>query len=65
MERFAHLELHLHAGKAFDVGDPGGKVVRVVPRPRLAAVVVVVKVPLDGPDISLGLKSFFRQFITA
>ena len=55
VERFAHLELHRHAGEALDVGDPWRKVVRVVPRPWLAPVVVVVQVPLDGSNVAFSL----------
>ena len=56
MEGFAQLELEVHAGEPLDVRDPGCEVVRVVPGPGLAAVVVVVQVPLDRSDVTLGLK---------
>jgi hypothetical protein len=44
------LEFHLHAGKVAYVRDPRGEVVRIEPGPRHAAVVIVVQVPLDGPN---------------
>ncbi len=46
----AHLEVHPHVGKVADVCDPGREMVGIVPGPGHTPVVVVVQVPLDGPD---------------
>ena len=52
-EGFAHLEGEFHAAKVLDVGDVGGEVVGEKPGPRHATVVVVVEVPLNGPEKSM------------
>jgi len=62
LEGFAQLKLEVHVGEALDVRDPRCEVVRVVPRPRLAAVVVVVQVPLDGSHVTLSLKLVSLEF---
>lgn len=54
-KRPPQLEFQLQVGKSFDVRYVGRVMVRVVPRPRATPVVVVVKGPLDGPNVAFGL----------
>ena len=60
LEGPTQLEVHAHPGEVADVGDPGGVVVPVEPGPGDAPVVVVVQVPLDGPDVALRLLAQHR-----
>ena len=62
-EGFAHLEGEFHPGEVLDVGDVGGEVVGEKPRPRHATVVVVVEVPLNGPENkTVRFSTLFQSF---